>query len=362
MTPSSARFLLPLPHAARAALAAWLLVAAPAALGPRSAAAQIDGGAAAPPAPTAIVHVTAAPVTVHAGGTAVAAIDLAITAPWHINANPPSPSYMIATSVDVHRTTGLMPGLPKYPPGKSLKVEFDPKPLAVYDQTVTIHVPIRAAANAAAGKVVLAAKLRFQSCNDQVCLAPTTIPFQIPVTVAAAVKAAPKPSAAKPAGGKRAEAGGDSSAAGALASGAAAGGATPDSGVAAARSNSASPGGGGGAAAPVGAALGSVAGSAAPGGASPAAVSNNPLANAINRGGLVAFLSLFAVGLALNLTPCVYPMIGVTLSIFGARKATPPMKVLGSAALYVLGMCVMYSALGVIAALTGGMFGAFLQN
>jgi thiol:disulfide interchange protein DsbD len=46
---------------------------------------------------------------------------------------------------------------------------------------------------------------------------------------------------------------------------------------------------------------------------------------------------LFGIGLALNLTPCVYPMIGVTLSIFGARRAAPPLQVFGYAVVYVLG-------------------------
>ena len=44
-----------------------------------------------------------------------------------------------------------------------------------------------------------------------------------------------------------------------------------------------------------------------------------------------AFLTLFLIGLALNLTPCVYPMLGVTVSIFGARRAAPPLQVFGLA-------------------------------
>jgi thiol:disulfide interchange protein DsbD len=55
-------------------------------------------------------------------------------------------------------------------------------------------------------------------------------------------------------------------------------------------------------------------------------------------------------------------MIGVTVSVFGARRKEPPLKVLGAAIAYVLGIAVMYSALGVAAALTGGLFGSALQN
>src|SRR4030095_3731487 len=74
------------------------------------------------------------------------------------------------------------------------------------------------------------------------------------------------------------------------------------------------------------------------------------------------FLLLFAGGLVLNLTPCVFPMLGVTVSIFGARANEPLPKVRTHATVYVLGIATMYSILGVIAGLTGSLFGAALQN
>jgi thiol:disulfide interchange protein DsbD len=92
------------------------------------------------------------------------------------------------------------------------------------------------------------------------------------------------------------------------------------------------------------------------------AVVDNPIARMFEKGSLVAYLGLFFIGLALNLTPCVYPMIGVTVSIFGARRAAPPLQVFGLASVYVLGIVAMYTTLGVIAALTGSMFGGIMQN
>src|SRR5206468_8060584 len=94
----------------------------------------------------------------------------------------------------------------------------------------------------------------------------------------------------------------------------------------------------------------------------PPGLTGNSIARAFARNSLAAFLSLFLIGLALNLTPCVYPMLGVTLSIFGARKAAPPLQVFGLALLYVLGMATMYCTLGVVAALSGGLFGAALGS
>src|SRR5207244_11846887 len=83
----------------------------------------------------------------------------------------------------------------------------------------------------------------------------------------------------------------------------------------------------------------------------------NPLARAFEQGGLAAFLAflgIFGTGLALNLPPFAYPMLGLTLSIFGARRAAPPLQVFGLALSYVLGMAAVFTTLGVAGALTGG--------
>ena len=66
-------------------------------------------------------------------------------------------------------------------------------------------------------------------------------------------------------------------------------------------------------------------------------------------------------GLALNLTPCVYPLIGVTIAYFG-NESGAPRKVIVLASLYVLGIALMFSGVGVAVALSGGLFGAALQN
>ena len=76
---------------------------------------------------------------------------------------------------------------------------------------------------------------------------------------------------------------------------------------------------------------------------------------------LVVILGLLLSGLALNLTPCVYPMIAITISLFGGQKASLPRR-LTMASLYVLGMVLSFSALGVFAALSGNLFGSFLQS
>ncbi|MEI6083588.1 MAG: cytochrome c biogenesis protein CcdA [Verrucomicrobiota bacterium] len=67
---------------------------------------------------------------------------------------------------------------------------------------------------------------------------------------------------------------------------------------------------------------------------------------------------IFLGGLALNLTPCVFPLIAITVSYFGGAGQ----RKLGHAFAYFAGIVLTYSTLGLVAALTGGLFGAALQS
>lgn len=73
-------------------------------------------------------------------------------------------------------------------------------------------------------------------------------------------------------------------------------------------------------------------------------------------------LGVFAGGLALNLTPCVYPLIPITVSYFGGRSGQGRKKLALHGLLYLLGLSVTNSVLGVVAALTGSLMGSALQN
>ncbi len=73
-------------------------------------------------------------------------------------------------------------------------------------------------------------------------------------------------------------------------------------------------------------------------------------------------LGIFAGGLALNLTPCVYPLIPITVSYFGGRSGTGKSGLVGHGICYIGGLSLTNSFLGVMAALTGGLMGAMLQN
>lgn len=281
--------------------------------------AQLGEGAAIPPAEQ-LVHVGARPLAITAGSRAEAEVRLRIEPGWHVNANPPASDNMIPTTVTLAGAAGVSASRPVYPSPRRVKLPIDENPLLVYDGEAIVRLPLTATADAENGEHVLRGKLRFQTCNDEICLPPTTVPFELRVTVTGGVK----PGIARAA----------------VESTATASPATPPG----------TPGAGEGfttAPPPKGAGAGMI---------------DNPIARLFERGSLIAFLSLFVIGLALNLTPCVYPMLGVTVSIFGARKAAPPLQVFGLAVLYVLGISVMYSTLGLVAAFTGGLFGGFLQS
>jgi hypothetical protein len=75
----------------------------------------------------------------------------------------------------------------QYPAGHTLKLSFDESELSVYDREAVILVPLTAAASATNGARTLKGTLGFQACNDQVCLVPARIPFELSVTVAGGV-------------------------------------------------------------------------------------------------------------------------------------------------------------------------------
>jgi len=73
-------------------------------------------------------------------------------------------------------------------------------------------------------------------------------------------------------------------------------------------------------------------------------------------------LGVFMGGMALNLTPCVYPLIPITVSYFGGLSGGSRRRLVGHGLAYLVGLSVTNTVLGVSAALTGGLMGAMLQN
>lgn len=94
------------------------------------------------------------------------------------------------------------------------------------------------------------------------------------------------------------------------------------------------------------------------GNSSGSAVTGGPLGSGV----WLTLLGIFLGGLALNLTPCVYPLIPITVSYFGGRNQDRGGRPLLHGIAYLLGLAITNSALGVSAALSGKMLGSALQN
>lgn len=78
---------------------------------------------------------------------------------------------------------------------------------------------------------------------------------------------------------------------------------------------------------------------------------------------LAALVALFGAGLLTSLSPCIYPMIPITIGLIGGTaRSDAPRRVVGMTLTYVLGLALFYSVLGLVAGLTGTLFGTVGSN
>lgn len=260
----------------------------------------------APSSPVVTLRLAASTEKLVAGEPFRLAVVATVAPGWHVNSNKPSEDYLIPTLAALLPADGLTFAPPVYPPHKEKKLPFSDKPLALFDGDTVVVVEGKVDAAAAPGPKTLRATLDFQPCNDAQCLAPGQVEATLAIDVAAAGTAVvPANAALFPLAGARG----------------AEGSAPPDE-------------------------------KAPPAESSPFAGRSLP-----------AILGLvFLAGLALNLTPCVYPLIPITVGFFSRQSEGKTSRTFGLALAYVLGMSVTYSALGVFAALSGSLFGSWLQK
>jgi len=77
----------------------------------------------------------------------------------------------------------------------------------------------------------------------------------------------------------------------------------------------------------------------------------------LEAGSALAFLAVFAGGVLISFTPCIYPVLPITVGYIGSRSRGSRWRGFSLSVSYVLGMAVTYAALGSVAALTGRVFG-----
>jgi len=86
------------------------------------------------------------------------------------------------------------------------------------------------------------------------------------------------------------------------------------------------------------------------------------LGSSLSGGLLVPSAVLFLAGLLTSLTPCVYPLIPITLGVFGAGKTSSRGRAVALTLTYILGISVTFVSLGLFFGLTGELFGSLLGN
>lgn len=92
------------------------------------------------------------------------------------------------------------------------------------------------------------------------------------------------------------------------------------------------------------------------------AAPDDAFTQALAKGPLYAALAALVGGLGVSLTPCVYPMVAVTVSVFGAKQAERRSEGLLLSLAFVAGIAAMFVPMGVVAGMTGSFFAAVLQN
>ena len=134
-------------------------------------------------ASASVVKAAPQPVEIVAGDSAQSTIRLTIRSGYHINANPPTYSYLKATELDIPSSEGVSVAFISYPDPITRQLGFADKPIAVYEGETPLKVMLKADKAAKKGERSLPGKLRVQACDDQVCYPPGAVDLSIPVTI-----------------------------------------------------------------------------------------------------------------------------------------------------------------------------------
>jgi hypothetical protein len=120
------------------------------------------------------------------GASFQVAVVLKIRDGFHINAREKSADYLIATDLRVESPAGFKLGEVSYPKGELRTFSFSKTPLNVYQGQIVLRLPAQALANAPLGAQHIPLKVRYQACNNEICLPPVTLNVDAQVNVAAA--------------------------------------------------------------------------------------------------------------------------------------------------------------------------------
>jgi len=105
---------------------------------------------------------------------------------YHVQANKVLADYLIPLTLTPELPPGFRLVATEYPKAEVKKFPFSKQPMAVYEGRIVVRATLEAAAGAPTGPVKIPMTLRFQACNDQLCLPPAKLPVTAEFEVAAA--------------------------------------------------------------------------------------------------------------------------------------------------------------------------------
>jgi thiol:disulfide interchange protein len=110
---------------------------------------------------------------VRAGATIKAALKVALPEGYHVQSDKPRDPTLIATELTINGPEGVTVEELVFPPAEDFKQEGLPEPLLVFEREFVIGVALTLPAGLPAGDLVVPARLRYQACDDKMCYAPT---------------------------------------------------------------------------------------------------------------------------------------------------------------------------------------------
>ncbi len=240
---------------------------------------------------------------IHAGSQLKLAVESDIDRAYHINSNRPNEDFLIPTQIKINDNRFKIIKT-AYPEAHDLKLGFSEKPVSVFQGKVLFGLLVQIPDSLKTGEYVIPVELTYQACNDQSCLPPVTLKNNVTVSIVDNQTQIHETNAdiftkLKLDYQSDVETG----------------------------------------------------------------TNNDSVSSVLESSGIIlSLLIVFFGGLALNLTPCVYPLIPITVGYFGGQSEGKTNRLIFLGVLYVIGMALTYSVIGVVTALSGAVFGTLLQN
>ena len=233
---------------------------------------------------------------IHPGESFQVAIAAKIKPGFHINSHQTTDKFLIPTVVQFDKRKDIAFSPMSYPLPEQKSFSFSTSKIPVYSGDISIFSQGQVSDDIASGDIRVSGALAYQACNDQSCLMPRSVKFEIPLKVVKATEPIKlinqrifRQQVALTADEQHAK-------------------------------------------------------------------------EVIEKGLAYAVIAFFLFGLALNLTPCVYPVIPITVSFFAAQGEQKRRRILALALYYVVGVAMVFSVLGLISALAGKQWGFLFQN